>query len=103
MNAIANLSRPNTNLAVALDQPSGTQANPLHTGGPTDGLDANFGSGDVLDQLLFSKAGGGTISCPEGTKPSITVEGRDVKVECKPSKKETTTQPTGPSDTPILQ
>ena len=101
MNAINSLSRPNTNLAVAFDRPSGPEASSLHTGRPSDGLDVNFGRGDALDQLLFSKAGGGTITCPAGTKPSVTLEGQDVKVVCKPAKKEAP-EPTSPSGTPVL-
>jgi hypothetical protein len=65
-------------------------------------MDVNFGR-DALDQILFSKSGGGRISCPDGTKPEITTEGNDVIVVCKPKKKEPTTLPNGPSDTPILQ
>jgi hypothetical protein len=103
MNSINSLSRPNTNLAVAFDRPSGPQPSSQPSGAPRDGLDLNFGR-DALDQILFSKSGGGRISCPDGTKPEITTEGNDVIVVCKPAKKkEPTTLPNGPSDTPILQ
>jgi hypothetical protein len=104
MNSINSLSRPNTNLAVAFDRPSSPVPSSQHSGAPRDGMDVNFGR-DALDQILFSKAGGGRISCPEGTKPEITTEGNDVIVVCKPVKKKDppTTLPINPGDTPILQ
>lgn len=102
MNTISSLSRPGIDLASAFNQPA-PQVGASQPDRLADGLDLNVGRPDILDQLVFSKTGGGRISCPEGTKPEITTEGNDVVVTCKPSKKkEPTTLPNGPSDTPIL-
>jgi hypothetical protein len=104
MNSITNLSLSRPGLVSAIDFSHPSAANTPNIGRPLDGLDINVGRKDLLDDLVYSKSGGGRISCPDGTTPSTTVEGQDVVVVCKPNKKaEPTTQPHNPSDTPILK
>jgi hypothetical protein len=102
MNSIQNLSRPDAAWTHQLGQFGSSQPSSLNIGTrPADGLDLP-GVGQGLDQLIYSKGGGGgRIDCPEGTHPEVTTKGRSVVVVCKPDKP-TPAEKVTPSQAPVI-
>jgi hypothetical protein len=103
MNTIQNLSRSDAAWTHQLGQAGTSQTSSLDIGTRlADGLDLPV-VGKDLDQLIYSKGGGGgRIDCPEGTHPEITTKDRSVLVECKPDKPKPA-EKVSPSQSPILQ
>jgi hypothetical protein len=101
MNTIQNLSRLDAAWSHQLGQSGSTQAPGLNVGiRPADGLDLT-GVRQDLGQLIYSKAGGGRIDCPEGTHPEVTTKGRSVVVVCKPDKPQPA-EKVSPSQSPVI-
>ena len=103
MNSIQNLSRLNAAWTHQLRQFGSTQTSNLNVESrPTDSLDLTAIQQD-LDQLIYSKSGGGggRIDCPEGTHPEVTTKDRSVVVVCKPDKPKPA-EKISPSQSPII-
>jgi hypothetical protein len=102
VNTIQNLSRLDAAWTHQLGQLGSTQPSSLNVGTrPADGLDLT-GIAQDLDQLIYSKSGGGRIDCPEGTHPEVTTKDRSVVVVCKPDKPKPA-EKTSPSQSPIIE